>query len=136
MDEHFYRPEFESSYFPASIQAKWPGVLLEEGFVPFPKKVLRCIHQILEGKDALELLCVILAIADFKRAPHRGAKMRAPSAKYLAFIAGLPEEKFISLLKKLEDKKLVQVRTVQGRLDISLEGLIVEVEKRTTDMTA
>jgi hypothetical protein len=64
--------------------------VLDEGFVPFPKKRVRCLNRIFTGVNCAKELTVVLAIADVKRTNLS----RPPSSAHLAFLAGLEEADF------------------------------------------
>ena len=121
----FTRPHLEK--LPDAVVYKWSRHVLTEGFVPFPKKLLRCIDRILVGGDPIAELQVILAVVDFKR-PNAS---RLPSMTYLSFLAGMEEAKFQKVLGELQDRHLVHIEINQQQVDVSLNGLLAAIEKET-----
>ncbi|AMV32128.1 hypothetical protein VN12_08395 [Pirellula sp. SH-Sr6A] len=103
---------------PESALAKWGYEVLEEGFVPFPKKLLRCLPSVV-GSDGIDQLRVILSIADFMRSDMKAP----PSIDYLAFIAGMPRDKFKESLRLLQERGLVDAMGPDDFLGISIKGL-------------
>jgi hypothetical protein len=110
---------------PPQVVEKWSRDVLGEGFVPFPKKLLRTMHKIFPDSESLKDLAVILAIVDFKR-PNLS---RMPSLEYLAFLAGLGEEEFQRILGRLEAQGFVRVAGNPDAMDISLNGFIDAIEE-------
>lgn len=114
----FKRQEVPRERTPAAAIAKWGYPVLSEGFVPLPKKLLRRLPAVLGG-NALEKLQVILAIVDFLREDLKSQ----PSKDYLAFIAGLPVERFKVILKELEEAELIDVSGTDDFVMFNLKGL-------------
>ena len=85
--------------------AKWSPEVLSEGFVPFPKKLLRTLGSVFGPSPALDEVAAILAVVDFKRRNQT----REPSIDYLSFIAGIPQADLSNALKRLEDRGLIEV---------------------------
>lgn len=114
---------------PSRVVEKWSPSVLNEGFVPFPKKLLRAIHRIFRNDDSMKELAVILAVVDFKR-PNLS---RSPSLEYLAFLAGLEENEFKAALSRLEQKEYARVSADSEGLEISLDGLLKKIEIETKE---
>lgn len=112
---------------PSQVVEKWSLTTLNEGFVPFPKKLVRCLHRLFTTPEAVKELAVVLAIVDFKR-PNLS---RMPSIEYLSFLAGLEVEEFKVALTGLEQKGYAHVTPVGEGVDVSLEGLLKEIENQT-----
>ncbi len=125
--DNFVRQYIDILRMPPQVVEKWsPGVLVE-GFVPFPKKLVRCMHRLFGDTDSVKELAVILAIVDFKR-PNL---TRPPSLAYLAFLAGLEVDEFAVVLRRLESKGYVQVSGNPEAMEISLKGFLDAVERET-----
>ena len=108
------------------VKAKWPVGTLSEGFVPLPKKLLRCTHQLFAGHGAIEDLAVVLALVDYERP----AISRPPSREYVAFVAGLTVARLNAALKRLQLAGYVEVEVDdQGRLATDLAGLNDAIEQ-------
>ena len=114
---------------PMAVVEKWSAKVLDEGFVPFPKKLVRSLPQLYPGVEAIEEMSVLLAIVDFKR-PNL---TRFPSREYLSFLAGMSVETFNAALERLQKRGLIDVTVYDrdGGLDISLDGLLQKVETVT-----
>ena len=125
----FERQKIHTRSLPANVLAKWPRPVLDEGFTPFPKRLLRCLGEVFHGPNGLDELRVVLAIADFKR-PNL---TRFPSADYLAWIAGMPTESFMEKLNTLSGRGLISIAGDEEELDVSLEGLAELIAKHTPD---
>lgn len=118
MYEQFYRPRVTTS-LKAVVTAKWSDAVLDEGYVPFPKRLLRAAPKIFRGEHAIEQLAVALALVDYIR-PGQG---RPPSVGFLAFLAGLDPDRFMERLRQLSDAGLVNWAGSREGLKYSLEGL-------------
>jgi hypothetical protein len=123
----FTRQLIDQAKLPQQVVEKWSSSVLSEGFVPFPKKLLRSMHRIFTGSDSMLELSVVLAIVDFRR-PN---VTRPPSLDYLAFLAGLDPVEFQKVLVQLESKGYIQVAGGPAGLEITLEGLLQKVEGET-----
>ena len=123
----FYRPLVTN--LPPAVLAKWPEDLLEEGFVPFPKKLLRGMPEIWGNSAAVSELAIILATIDFKRADH----WELPSREYLAFLSGLKRPRFDSAYRRLKEKKFIKTKIKNERLDINLEGFFDAVREHVEE---
>jgi len=124
----FHRQSVDTRRLPPQILHKWSATVLSEGFVPFPKKLLRCVHRLFEGPDPMKDLAVVLAIVDFSREKL----VRQPSLAFLSFIAGLSEEDVKASLERLKAKSYIQVSgdSITG-LDIKIGGLLAMIESLT-----
>ena len=110
------------------VNYKWHGpALLSEGFVPFPKRLLRSMDALWPGDRSIQQLAVILAIADYRR-----PGIRPPSAGLLAFEAGLSLEVFDERLKELADVGLLEVGGNRDELAVSLKPLVDSVTEHTS----
>jgi len=102
-EKSFYRQRVNTRRLPTAVVAKWSEPVLEEGFIPFPKKLLRCLPAVFTGPNVAEDLAVVLAVVDYKR-PNLS---RLPSLGYLAFLAGMEPEEFQTRLVDLEKRELI-----------------------------
>jgi hypothetical protein len=127
MTHNFERPRVPTNTMKFVVIQKWSPGVLSEGYVPFPKKLLRCLHRLFPGPDCAEDLAVVLAVVDFKR-PDQS---RLPSLAFLSFLAGLEEQKFIASLERLEKKSYVQVSGDAEGLDVNLGNLFKRIEEET-----
>lgn len=55
-----------SSLTPVLIE-KWSEPVLREGFVPFPKRMLRCLGSLFGHTPEIERLAVVMAVVDYRR---------------------------------------------------------------------
>ena len=122
--QKFSRQSIDVAKLPPQVVEKWSGPVLTEGFVPVPKKLVRCLTRLFAEAGAIQELAVLLAIVDFKRPKLR----RLPSPEFLAFLAGLEDSEFVSALRRLEDKGYVQVVAEPEGLDVSIKGLLQRIE--------
>lgn len=128
MPATFIRQRINPSTLPATLVAKWGAKVLFEGFVPLPKRLLRCATQILSGPDALEQLMLLMAIADYLR-PNLS---RGPSREFLAFVSGLPVDRVNNILDRLVVQGLITVSDKgSDELDIAMTGLWARIEALT-----
>jgi hypothetical protein len=113
------------------VRAKWPVSLLEEGFVPFSKKLLRALVPVLgESTEPLQDLAAILVVIDY----IRPAIQRPPSPEYLAFNAGLDRDVLMGALNRLAARGLVEYGIDDhGRLELDLEGFYAAVDDATSE---
>lgn len=110
-----------------AMQAKWPGQVLDEGFIPFPKRLLRCMGKLFQEPDAIDDLRVLLAIADFARQKL----LRLPSYDYLAFIAGMTPENFKARLAVMQKRDWLTTNEISGGVVIDITPLSRLIEKLT-----
>ena len=104
-NDDFYRPTVPAHQLSDHVKCKWPRGTLSEGFVPLPKKLLRCVHQLFTGDGGMEDLAVVLALVDYKRP----AISRPPSLEYVAFVAGLTVEQLNGALGRLQSAGYIEV---------------------------
>lgn len=124
----FTRQRIDTKFLPAALLCKWDRRVLEEGFVPLPKRLLRCMNQIFQGPEAMEQFILIMAITDYLR-PNLS---RGPSLDYLAFISGLTVERVKSLLQVLAEKRLLAFRfKEEDELEINTQGFATHIIEST-----
>jgi hypothetical protein len=128
----FRRQRVDPKGLPDILRAKWADdggepTILREGFVPLPKRLLRCMHSLFTGHDAMEELAVVLAVVDYRR-PRLS---RPPSLEYLAYLAGLAPERFAELLDGLAAKGLVELETEDEGINVGINGLLRAIESAT-----
>jgi hypothetical protein len=111
---------------PAVVVEKWSDTVLDEGFVPFPKRLLRCMTKIFRGPDtALSQLAVVLVIVDYRR-PNLA---RPPSVRFLAFNAGMGVEEFERHAAELVRLGLLTRQDTQDGVKFGIRGLLQEILK-------
>jgi hypothetical protein len=118
MADDFSRRKMTSAMKPV-LTAKWSEPVLDEGYIAFPKRLLRAAPKIFQGEHAMEQLAVALALADYMRPDLN----RPPSLGFLAFSAGMEMERFQERLNELSDTGLVNVMGNRDAVKYSLEGL-------------
>ena len=126
---NFYRPtpDVPKVYIP-----KWDRETLAEGFVPFPKKLMRCLREVFEGEDVLGQLQVVLTIADAKR-----VNGRPPTIDFLAYNAGMQLSDFTQQISNLLSQKLILVLDDNSKnFDVDLEPLLRKIKKLTSESDA
>ena len=111
---------------PQAVAAKWSPKVLDEGFVPFPKRLLRCLPLVIKEVEDLQ---VILSIVDYAR-PEL---LYRPSLSRLAFTAGMIEADFKARLLKMRDRGWVTVFGNDSSATINIDGLIRTIEELTDD---
>jgi hypothetical protein len=112
---------------PPSVEAKWSKKVLDERFVPLPKRLLRCLPIIFKGEHAMEDLAVVLAIVDYLRP----GLSRGPSVDFLAFTAGLPRDVFVERARSLEERGLITRDGSDDAVEFSVKGLEEEIVRHT-----
>ncbi|HWW02605.1 MAG TPA: hypothetical protein VNZ64_23100 [Candidatus Acidoferrum sp.] len=127
MTEEFERQYVDPARMPRQIVEKWSAGVLSEGFVPFPKKLVRALHRIFTGAESAKDIAAVLAIVDFRR-PNL---TRLPSLAFLAFLAGLSEEEFNSTLGRLQAAGYIRIEGDRSGLSISLTGLLDAIDKES-----
>ena len=130
-DQVFRRPRPQMALSDA-VLAKWPREVLDEGFVPFPKRLIRAAGPLFQGPTAIELLVTVLSVVDFKR-PDAS---RLPSLGALAYTAGLPVEVFRERLNQLVSLGYAEVRGGDEAIDVTLFGLVRALLARTSELSA
>lgn len=123
----FSQPRQKVDGIPDRITVKWSAEVLDEGFVAFPKRLLRCLSDVFSGETGIDDLRVVLSVADFRR-PN---PLRQPSLAYLAFVAGMGESEFRAALQRLQDRNLVWKRGTEQALEIRLDPLLEEIMQNT-----
>jgi hypothetical protein len=118
VEEAFYRRKMTSAMKPV-LTVKWSDPVLDEGYVAFPKRLVRAAPKIFRGEHAMEQMAVALALVDYIRPDNS----RPPSVGFLAFTAGLDAERFQDRLRELADLGLVTWMGNREGLKYSLEGL-------------
>src|SRR5438128_385560 len=113
------RRKIPTGELPRTITEKWSRRILDEGYVPLPKRLLRSMNLIFQGEHALEDLAVVLAVADYRRPDLQ----RLPSVRYLAWNAGLTMEVFGRRLAALEKRGLVKREGSDEEINIELHAL-------------
>jgi hypothetical protein len=121
----FARQNIPQDRIPGVAIAKWSADSLREGFVPFPKRFLRAMSNVLPKEHPVECLAVILAVADFKR-PNL---TRLPSLAYLAFTAGMTDAEFSAHLNELVDARLLTSTGSDDALEVGLQPLLERVRQ-------
>lgn len=116
----FERQQVPASSLPPVVKAKWSPEILQEGFIPFPKRLLRCLPDVFKGEDPLAQLAVLLSVIDYRR-PN--LIREHPSLSYLLFVSGLPEARFRAALKQLRRRKLVDVDGDDDAVEVGTDGL-------------
>jgi len=109
------------SLIKSEMAVKWSYAVLSEGYIPMPKMFVRTLSRIVGDIRDLQ---VVLAIVDFKR-PNL---TRQPSLKFLAFIAGLPEEVFETRLRQMNEKGWVLIGGNKDQMNVNLDPLLKLVE--------
>lgn len=112
---------------PPSAAAKWSSEALDEGFVPVPKRLLRCLGKVFGENEGLKSLAVILTLADYLR-PNL---IMWPSLEYLAFTAGIEKGEFFHELHVAENKGLIRFSGNDDQLQFSIEGCINRIMEST-----
>jgi len=101
------------------LTVKWSEPVLDEGYIAFPKRLLRAAPKIFQGEHAIEQLAVALALVDYMRPDLN----RPPSIGFLAFTAGMDAERFQERLGELAEAGLIKWMGNRDALKYSLEGL-------------
>jgi hypothetical protein len=114
---------------PATTEAKWNADVLDEGFVPLPKRLLRSLGTIFVGSTAIDDLRAVLAVVDYRRPKLQ----HPPSLDYLAFIAGLSNEDMTAALDRLRDRGLITIEGTQSHLDVGIEPVLGAIMSATSD---
>lgn len=113
---------------PEVVRAKWPNdQVLDEGFVPLPKRVVRCLSQLFAEPESIERLAILLAVVDYQR-PNL---MRPPSIEYLASLAGLELDRFRHRLEEMEHMGWVTKAGPDEVITIRIEGFMNAVLAET-----
>jgi hypothetical protein len=109
------------------VSFKWGKPLLDVGFVPLPKRLMRCLTEVFKGKLRMSELSAVLAIVDFQR-PQVS---RLPSLLHLANMAGLSESRFRRCLHSLASRGLVTWSGTEEAMEFDYTGLTKKIMKLT-----
>lgn len=123
------RQKLPTNSIPSSLTVKWPIQLLEEGYVPFPKTLVRCLHLLFMGPTAATDIAVVLVITD----TFYLKRTRLPTPIFLSFLAGLSVEATMASLERLKALGYARVKASEEGLDIDLRGLWTRIEEATKD---
>src|SRR5437868_4526820 len=123
----FERKKVPLEKIPRAVIAKWSPDVLDEGFTPLPKRLLRSLSRIFSDQEGVADLQVVMAIADYLR-PDLA---RGPSIEFLAFTAGMTPADFRKRLDRLVDRGWVRVGGSDQALDLSLSGLLAKITQET-----
>lgn len=128
--EQFSRQKIRAQDLPSVVLVKWSAATLNEGFVPLPKKLLRCMPKVFKGPEAMERFALVMAVADYRR-PNL---TRGPSRDYLAFISGLSPQRVTELLEDLRSDRLISY-SFKGpdELEIDMGGLLTRILSLTAE---
>jgi hypothetical protein len=132
MKAEFERRKIDPARIPEVIAAKWSDVVIDEGFTPFPKRLLRTLSKVFPDGAHWEELQVILALVDYLRP----GLTRGPSLDFLAFTAGLERERFKSVLQTLKRRGWVKLEGPEEALHLSLdslEGFLKRIEEESEE---
>ena len=121
------RRKIDTGTIPDVVAAKWSRDVLDEGFVPLPKRLVRSLVDLFSGPHAMQHLAVVLAIVDYKR-PQLS---RPPSVEYLAFTANMPVEEFKKYVSDLEAVDYVKVSGSDDAYDVQIDGLLDALREST-----
>ena len=132
MNPAFERRKIEPTKIPPVIAAKWSDVIIDEGFTPFPKRLVRTLSKVFPAEAKWEELQVILALVD----SLRPGLTRGPSMDFLAFTAGLEKDRFKSVLQALEQRGWIKLEGPEEALNLnldSLKGFLSLIEKKSEE---
>ena len=121
----FQPQRLNPTQMPGTVRIKWPDDLLLEGFVPFPKRLLRSLPRLFPRSPEVDELALLLASVDYKR---RNVS-RQPSMEYLAFLSGLDLARADAALQRLKEKGYATALVGDGEVQIELDGLHEAVRK-------
>jgi hypothetical protein len=111
----FQRKKVRPETITGNLSAKWGSDVLDEGFVPFPKRLLRCLPALFGDGSGIKELQVCLAVADYLRQ----GLTRGPSTAFLGFLAGLSPDETWSVLEKLKSEGMIEFEGTQDELTVS-----------------
>lgn len=124
---NFYRPSPPVS---DTYIAKWDRSVLREGFVPFPKRLMRCLREVFSGESSLGQLQIVLAISDSKRL----GPFRPPTIDFLAYNAGMEVGEFQQYILELRREGLISVLDDDPKhFDVDLSPLLHRIETLTPE---
>jgi hypothetical protein len=125
-------PEFSRlrvQNLPPVVVFKWSEEVLNEGFIPFPKRLLRCLPRLFAQQGSVGDLQVILAIVDYAR-PNLS---RPPSYDYLAFNAGMTVPIFKDHVREMERRGWLETSGPDDAVTITIDGLLDTIVRLTED---
>ena len=111
---------------PPVVAYKWCDGVLDEGYIPFPKRLLRCLTPLMSDMRDLQ---VVLAVVDYAR-PNLS---RPPSYDYLAFNAGMTAQDFKDRVAQMQAKGWVSATGTDDAVSIRIDGLLKAIEMATED---
>lgn len=130
------RQHIDVKKLPEVIRCKWGDVVIEEGFVPLPKKILRVLKDLFHPETRLVFptdFGVVMAVADI-----RGSRVPM-TVENIAFLVGLEDDTdaVFESLDRLQQANYIEVTPIDGgpgslagpqrraaaRLRISFDGI-------------
>jgi hypothetical protein len=111
---------------PSIIAYKWSPVVVDEGFIPFPKRLLRCLSDLFPDPRDLQ---VVLAAVDYAR-PNLS---RPPSYDYLAFNAGMSVPEYKQRITDMQTRGYLMAVGPDEAIKIKLDGLMDKIERLTNE---
>lgn len=121
--------KIETKQLPKVVLEKWRETILDEGYVPFPKRLIRSLSKVFVGPHGLDDLAVVLAIVDYRR-PNL---VRPPSVEYLSCISGLTIEKFKERIIDLQRRGYVVASGSDDAVRIEIDGVLSAIVKESSD---
>jgi hypothetical protein len=125
----FERQKVDPRAFSDILLSKWSADVLDEGFVPFPKRLLRCLPRLLDGPLQMNQLCALLAVVDYER-PRVS---RRPSLEFLAESAGLSKTQILQSLEDLAKRRLINATGTDDDVTIDYRPLMAAIVELTKD---
>jgi hypothetical protein len=116
---------------PTVVVFKWSEPVLDEGYIPFPKRLLRCLPRLFSQQGSVGDLQVVLAIVDYAR-PNL---TRPPSYDYLAFNAGMTVPVFKDHVEEMEKRGWLTASGPDDAVVIRIDGLLRAIVRLTEDGT-
>jgi hypothetical protein len=117
------------SNIPEVVAHKWSHEVVDEGFVPFPKRLIRCLRRLFAEQGSVGDLQVILAVVDYAR-PNL---TRPPSPEYLAFLAGMTVPLLKDHLQDMEQRGWITTEMKDGGVVVRLDGLLERIGQLSDD---
>lgn len=114
---------------PDVVLFKWSREVLDEGFIPFPKRLLRCLPRLFSEQGSIGDLQVILAVVDYAR-PNL---TRAPSYDYLAFNAGMTVPVFKDHVAEMQRRGWIEASGPDDAVTIKMHGLLDAIVRLSDD---
>jgi hypothetical protein len=111
---------------PTIVEFKWSPEVVDEGYIPFPKRLVRCLPGVFSDVRDLQ---VVLAVVDYAR-PNL---TRPPSYEYLAFIAGMDVITFKERIRDLERRGWITTSGPDEAVSIKIDGILKYIELLTND---